>query len=333
MVKVGIFGAGFAGSHHALAYRNCPDANLVAIVDIDPERASQLAAKFGCDWGPDPGKILADPAIDIVDICLPTPSHKDHAISAFSAGKHVIIEKPLALTLAEADAILASADTARKFLMVGHVLRFWPEYVAVRQKLLSGEVGKPIAASAIRLSNKPQWAEWFRDPRKTGGAVLDLMIHDLDMLNWLFGRPLEVSAIGIEEPNSGWNHIMAHIRYATVQAAVEGGNMMPKDFPFTAGIRVLCEGGVIEYQFRAGGASFDTGQPMSYAQWHTPGNPFQALPTKEGDPFQEEINYFIRCVHEGVPPSIVTPQDARLAIETALAVRESLETGKVVDLV
>jgi UDP-N-acetylglucosamine 3-dehydrogenase len=332
VVNIGIFGAGFAGSQHARGYRNHPEAKVVMVVDVSAERAQKLAGEVGSEWSTGPDQIFQNPTINLVDICLPTPYHRDYAVRAFAAGKHVVIEKPLALTLADADEILAAANASGKFLMVGHVLRFWPEYLAVRQKLLSGELGRPLAASALRLSNLPQWAEWFRDPQKTGGAVLDLMIHDVDMLNWLFGRPEWVSAVGIKEANGGWNHVSAQIHYDSVQAAVEASFLMPRDFPFTAGIRIVCEGGVLEYQFRAGGASFEAGQADSYAQCHAPGKPFQRLEVETADAFESEIAYFVKCVDKGVPPETVTPQAARLAVQTALAVRESLETGQIVSI-
>jgi len=332
LVNIGIIGAGFAGSQHAQGYRSLPGAKVVMVVDISPERAQILAVEIGSEWSSDPDQIFNNPTIQIVDICLPTPFHREYAVRAFAAGKHAIVEKPLALTVEDADEILAAALASGKFLMVGHVLRFWPEYLAVRQKLLSGELGKPLAVSAVRLSNLPQWAEWFRDPQKTGGAVLDLMIHDLDMCNWLFGEPEWVSAVGIQEANGGWNHVSALVSYDSVQASVESSFMMPKDFPFTAGIRILCEGGVLEYQFRAGGASFDAGQTVSYVQSHAPGKPFQSLAVETTDAFNSEIAYFVRCVENGVPPETVTPRAARLAVQTALAVRRSLETGQIVSV-
>ena len=250
---------------------------------------------------PIPRRSWATRTSNLVDICLPTPFHRTYAERAFAAGKHAVVEKPLALTLTDADAIIAAASAAGKYLMVGHVLRFWPEYLAVRDKLLSGELGQPIAATAQRLSNLPQWAEWFRDPQKTGGAVLDLMIHDLDMLNWLFGKPRRVSATGIKEPNGGWNHVTALISYDRVEAEAEASFLMPRDFPFTAGMRILCTGGVLEYQFRAGGASFEAGQAISYAQFHTPGSPSNAWRLRKPTLFRPNWNILLAVCKKALP--------------------------------
>jgi predicted dehydrogenase len=275
---------------------------------------------------------LDDPSIEVVDISLPTPLHPEFAIRALEAGKHVIIEKPLALTLPEADAILACARGTGKYLMVAHVIRFWPEYLAIQGLLKNGRLGKPLLATSYRLSNMPQWADWFRDPAAFGGAVHDLQIHDLDFMNLVFGKPLRVRAVGIKDDTGGWNHVVTQLEYASGRASVEAGCMMPQDYPFTAGLKVIFEKGVVEYHFRAGGASFEQGQPASYLVLHEPGCPNQPLHFEPGDGYTAELEYFIRCVQSGTPPTLVTPEDARLAVQTALASRASLETGEVVKI-
>jgi UDP-N-acetylglucosamine 3-dehydrogenase len=328
MIEVGVIGAGFAGAIHARAYAKVPDVHVAVVVDRNQERASSLAAEVRGREETDAEVLFRDPTITLVDVSVPTPSHPALAIRALEAGKHVVVEKPLALSLKEADSILAAAERSGRFLMVAHVLRFWPEYVAIRDVLQSGRLGRPMMATAHRLSNRPQWATWFRDPEATGGAVLDLQIHDLDMMNWLFGPPRRVSASGATGQDGGWDHVIAQIDYEAVRACVEASFMMPQDFPFTAGLRVTCEKGVIEYQFRAGGASFESGQPMRYLYIHEPGRPNQPVTFEAGDAFEREIACFVECVRTGKPPAIVTPADARLAVRTALAARTSLEIGQ-----
>lgn len=332
MIEVGIIGAGFMGKVHAQAYAKIPEVNVAFVVARTKEHAQSLAVQIGAKAETDIEAVLRDPAIDLVDLSVPTPLHKEFAVRTFEAGKHVVIEKPLALSLPEADAIIEAAERSGKFLMVAHVLRFWPEYLAILALVQSEELGKPLLATAQRLSNMPQWATWFRDPEATGGAVLDLHIHDLDMMNWLFGQPKDVFATGIQGETGGWDHVLTSINYETVRTSIEASSMMPLDFPFTTGLRITCERGVIEYSFRAGGASFESGEPTHSLLVHKPGTPYQPLPFDERDAFENELAYFVNCVRSGKPPSIVTPEDARLALQTSLAARESLETGKVVSL-
>jgi UDP-N-acetylglucosamine 3-dehydrogenase len=329
MTRVGLFGAGFMGATHGHAYAAIPGVELV-VVDQDLKRAESLAAEVGGKASSDPNVIYGDPSIDAVDVTLPTPFHPEFAIRALQSGKHVIIEKPLALTLDEVDSIISAAKKSGKFMMVAHVIRFWPEYIAVQQVLKSGRLGRPLLATSYRMSNMPQWANWFRDPAAFGGAVLDLQIHDLDFMNLMFGVPQSVSAIGLKDDTGGWNHVVTQIKYPSGLASVEAGSMMPLDYPFTAGLKVMCEKGVIEFHFRAGGASFEQGQPVSYLVVHEPGHPSQPLAFEPGDGYLNELTYFIQCVKSGTPPARVTPADARLAVQTALASRASLERGEAV---
>lgn len=332
MINIGLIGAGFIGLIHANAYTKLPDANLAVIADQDKSRAETLSSKIGCRAESDAEVIFLDPDISLVDVSLPTPLHPEFAIRALESGKHVIVEKPLALSLSEVDTILEAAKQSGKFLMVAHVLRFWPEYLAIRGVLQSKRLGKPLLATAHRLSNIPQWSTWFRDPKATGGTVLDLQIHDLDMMNWLFGRPRYVFSNGVRGETGDWDHVITQIYYEGVHASIEASFMMPKDFPFTAGMRILCQKGVVEYQFRAGGASFESGQPLHYLYVHEPERPNQPLSFEAGDAFEREIAYFVNCVRTGHPPLVVTPADARLAVLTSLTARESLKTGQMINL-
>jgi predicted dehydrogenase len=330
MLRIGLLGAGFMGATHARAYAQIPGTQVAAILDQDSAKASALAQEVDSRVEPDPEKILGDPTIEVIDITLPTPFHTDYVIRALQAGKHVIVEKPLALTVPEADAILEAAGRSPRFLMVAHVIRFWPEYEALHTLIQSGRLGKPRLATAYRLSNMPQWANWFRDPKKFGGAVLDLQIHDLDFMNLLFGTPRKISAIGMQDETRGWNHVITQLEYAAGQASVEASCSLPLDFPFTAGVRVVCEGGTLEYHFRSGGASFEQGQPTSYLLLHEPGRPNQAIPCPAGDGYVRELTYFSQCIQTGTPPTRITPAEARLAVQTALLSRTALEKGEAV---
>lgn len=327
MIRVGILGAGFMGKTHAAAYARIPGVEVAAVVDGDLARAKQLVTEVGGEAGNDLASLYTQPEIDVIDVCLPTPLHPQIAINSMQANKHVIMEKPMALSLPEADAMLDAARASGNYLMVAHVIRFWPEYIAIQELVQSGRIGKPRLATAYRLSNMPQWADWFRDPQAFGGAVLDLHIHDLDFMNLLFGRPVSATAIGMKHETGAWNHVVSQITYEAGSASVEASCMLPQDFPFTAGLRLVCESGVVEYHFRAGGASFEQGRPASYLLLHEDGRPSQPITFEAGDGYYNELAYFIDCIKTGKPPSRVTPGDARLAVQTALACRQSLEEG------
>ena len=165
MIRVGIIGLGAMGRLHFQSWKTCPGAQIGAISARDPKLRAG-------DWG---GKefnlgdqsaervdlsgitpyeraedLIADPAIDAVDICTSTPQHAPLAIAALRAGKHVLCEKPMALTLAECDAMQAAADESGKILMIAHCLRFWPHYLKAASIIKSGEFGRPLYARASR---------------------------------------------------------------------------------------------------------------------------------------------------------------------------------------
>ena len=138
------------------------------------------------------------PEVDVVDICLPTDLHADFAVRALQMGKHVVCEKPMAISLAEADRMIEAARKSGRRLMIAHCIRFWPEYVELRRLVESGELGHLLSLSLTRYSPFPSWGSdnWLADERRAGGAALDLHIHDTDFAAYLMGRaPDEMASL------------------------------------------------------------------------------------------------------------------------------------------
>jgi UDP-N-acetylglucosamine 3-dehydrogenase len=329
-MKVGVLGSGFMGGTHARAYARIKGVEVAAVSSLQLDKAQKLAAEVGAKATTDNWAIINDPSIDAISNTLPTHLHAEATIAALNAGKHVLLEKPFALTAAGCDGMIAAQSGSGKILQVAHVVRFWSEYVSLVDFVRSGKLGQPISAVATRLSQLPGWADWFLNPAWSGGAVLDLCVHDFDVLNWIFGTPKSAFARGRELKLGLWNHVHATIDYGAAEGFVEGSEFMPEGFPFTAALRVLCEGGVVEYTFRAGGVSVEMGGVNSLVVYE-PGKNY-ALQAKPGDAYQNQTEYFIACVRTGVLPTIGTPAQAQLAVLTSEAARRSLETGSVVTL-
>ncbi len=332
MIKIGILGAGFMGSTHARGYAKLPDVKIGAIFSRSAEKAAVLAEEVGASPTTDMESLVKDPQIDVIDVSIPTPWHKEYTLKAFAAGKHVLCEKPMALTVEDAETMAEAAERAGVILMIGHVLRFWPEYVALHDFVQSGKLGKALAATASRLSTRPTWAEWFTHPEQTGGAVLDLMVHDADMLNWLFGQPKAVYARGQRGQPGGWDHVLMLADYDFGKGFVESSVLMPAEYPFTMTLAVLCEKGSVEFNFRAAGTGVETGVPEgTKLTVYEAGKASYPIPAEEGDAYEREVAYFIECVRAGKKPEVVTPEDGVWAVRVCLAARESMETGKVVN--
>jgi predicted dehydrogenase len=330
MLRVGVLGAGFMGGTHARAYAALPDVEIGGIYAPSPDRAAPLADELGTRWTDDLAGLLDDPTIDAIDICLPTPEHRATTEAAIEAGKHVLLEKPLALTEDDATALVVRAAASDRIVMIAHVLRFWPEYVELQRRVASGEFGRPRSGLATRRQPFPAWSALFARSDLTGGAVVDMMIHDVDALNWIFGRPVAVTARGERNPRSGgWDQVQMLIDYDDgASALVDGGMMMPESYPFSSQLDVLCERGALEYHFRAGGRSVEMGAGVNdLTLYPNDGDPVRLTPEQQ-DPYTAEISYFVDCVRGGRPAERATPDDALLALRVALAARASLDRGE-----
>jgi predicted dehydrogenase len=329
-MRIGILGSGFMGTTHARAFAKIPGVSVVAVSSRQLQRAEKLAGEVGARGTTEDRSIIEDPSIEAISNTLPTHLHPDTTIAALRAGKHVLLEKPFALTASDCDGMIAAADQTGRTLMVAHVVRFWGEYVSLVEFVHAGKLGKPLSAVATRLSQLPGWADSFLNPDWSGGAVLDLCVHDFDALNWLFGAPRSIYALGRELKPGLWNDVHALIDYGNVNATVDGSEFMPEGYPFTAGLKVLCEKGVVEFIFRAGGVSVEMGGGASLIV-HEAGKTYP-LPPKPGDPYENQAAYFVDCIRNGVEPKLGTPKQARLAVQVADAARQSLENRALIAL-
>jgi predicted dehydrogenase len=328
MTGVALLGAGFMARTHADAYALLGDRAQVRVVcALAASAAEPLAERLGAEVTDDWQAAIAAPGVDAVDVCLPTPLHRAVAEHALAAGRHLLLEKPVALTLQDADAIGAAAEASGRVLMVGHVLRFLAEVAELRRVLGTGELGRPLAATALRLSPPPGWNDWMLDPARSGGAPVDLMIHDFDVLNALLGPPRSVYA----RAAAGDGHVVALVQHEGGEATVEGSHVMPGSFPFTAGLRVLCEGGVLDHRFEAlpdeEGGNIGGGV-SSVLRVHPVEGEVREY-TSAGDPWLAEIEHFLACVGDGEQPRDGTFAQARAALAVGLATRRSVASGRV----
>jgi predicted dehydrogenase len=208
-------------------------------------------------------------------------------------------------------------------LMVGHVLRYMPEIVELRRLLAAGDFGKPLAATAIRLSAPPDWNDWMTDPAKSGGVLVDMMIHDFDVLNALLGPARRVRASAV----AGGRHVQVQLEHDGAPAAVEGSHAMPASYPFTAGLRVLCERGVLEHRFVAG-AGDEVDEAMQSTLGIHPADGEVGRYHAEVDPWGAQIAHFLDCVQRGEEPRDGSFAQARAALAVALAARRAAESGE-----
>ena len=327
MLKVGIVGSGFMGQTHADAYAKTEGVEIAGFVDLAKERREELAHKYKASAFDTLDQLLdaADP--DIIDICLPTNLNAAFVEGAAKAGKAILVEKPIALNLEDADRIISVARENKVKIMVAHVLRFWPRYVHIRELILSKEIGDVISVDAVRVCTTPEFTDWYRMREVGGGAVINLLIHDLDFCNWLFGSPQQVYAAGTKSSYGSLDDVACVISYeGGIQAAIKGSFMMPRTFPFTMQFFALGDRGCIEFDFRAGENLEDRENAIDRMVLFK-NNEYFEIESDPKDAYLAEIEYFVKCVAEDRDPEIATLDDARAALALALACIESADTG------
>ncbi len=326
-MRIGVLGLGFMGSTHIKAMREVAGVELAAVYSSDERKlAGDLTGIQGNLGGPgehldfsnlrkyrEIEPLLSDPAIEAVDICLPTDLHEWAAVESLRAGKHVLVEKPLALDGIGADRMLAAARKAGRILMAAHVLRFFPEYIALREAMSGGNLGRLRFAMLRRRCAAPLWGGWLQDPERSGGGVFDLLIHDVDMCLHLFGKPRTVSASGCSDPATGVDCISAQLFYpegAVVE--ISGGWYAPGEYPFSMEYSVAFDGGSVEYS------------SMGHAPTLYPRKgSLQALPLSACDGYAAEIGYFAQCCREKRPPEQCLPAESALAVKLMLLMLDS----------
>lgn len=189
-MRVGLLGTGGIGAVHANQYAKCPDVELWAF-DLNAEKLRAFCERFQARPATSRDELLS--ACDAIDACLPTDAHLDAGLAAIAAGKALLMEKPLAATPPEAEQLVAAAARTGVPLMTAQVVRFFPEFRLIHDKVRSGAIGTPAVARTRRGGRLPMGeGGWFRDVARSGGVLLDLCIHDFDWLRWTLGEVTSV---------------------------------------------------------------------------------------------------------------------------------------------
>lgn len=335
MIKIAIIGAGHIGSVHAKAIDQIDEVKLVAVHDVLKTKAESFAEKNGCHWYTDINDMFDQEKIDAVAICTPTFLHAKMAEFAADKKKHIFCEKPLALSLTEADRMIEAVKMNNVKSMTGHILRFWPAYTKIKEIVDSGEIGKPLHGYCERLMTAPPWAEnaWNKNEKYSGGAALDIQIHDADYIIWLLGEPKIVKSEGAYSPAwGGWMHMGTTIQFAGgASALLQVGWGFPRDFPFTNTIRITCEKGTAEWMFRVGMDSWKNSE-KSFIRIYKFDGKSRDERISDDDQFLLEWRYFIDCLRSGKGIYNSSFEDGRKALELVLASVKSVREKSVVCL-
>lgn len=309
MLKVGLVGGGGISGAHIAAWKVMDEAELVALCDVRSERMDQYPEqRHYIDFD----EMLEKEELDIVDICLPTYLHADFAVKAMEQGIHVLCEKPLSLNSEDVDRVYSTAQRMHVNFMVAQVLRFWPEYMLIKELYDTHKYGRLLSGYMGRLNHTPGWSwdNWMKDQNRSGLVTFDLHIHDLDFIVYAFGKPENVKSNRVRRPEQDCVNVVYEFPdfYIETEAAWYAGA-----FPFSAKYR---------FQFEKAVVSFENGKCIIYED---NGNIVDLTVTSEGDTgsinlpksdaYTEEIRYFTKCVLEGVFPDKVKPEELIAVID------------------
>lgn len=334
-VRVGVVGLGMMGVTHLQAYREVADAEVVAICDADQERLngelrvwsnvenSEVALNLGdVRRYSDVNELLQQDDIDAIDVCLPTDLHVRFGVMVLEANKHLILEKPVARSAAEADPLVAAAGKSDKSVFIAQCIRFWPGWECVRQWVAEDRFGPLVSASVQRISAHPG-GPFYSNAERCGGALLDLHIHDVDFVQYAFGPPTAVTSQGVTTDTGSIDHVITRYHYDNDALVMAEGVWVPASkFEFSMSYRI---------SFRDATVAFHSGNGGVVTIYPKDGESSE----EKLDPamgYDRELAYFIKCLKEGVPPEHVTLADGINAVRIAEAEKQSMETGKTVSL-
>ncbi|MBT2393946.1 Gfo/Idh/MocA family oxidoreductase [Streptomyces sp. ISL-1] len=320
-LDVAVIGAGFIARTHVPAWIAL--GARIRIFSTD-DQAALLAEEFGLTEATSLEEALDWAAV--ADICTPTATHRDIALAAFEAGANVLCEKPLALTPGDAQEMAEAAHKAGRLLYPGHVVRFFPAYIRLRDAVTSGALGRVAVARFTRTGRYPTWSSWFADPALSGGIVTDQMLHDMDIARWLFGEVVSIHATQRGNLTAPGPAPKAPVATGSATLTHESGVISqvlgvwgPPATPFRYTFHVAGSNGTLTHDSLAHPSVRVTGAAGPEAS---------AVPTGDfgEDPFAAQIREFATAFHGGPAPR-VNALDGVAAVKIAAAARRSAATG------
>lgn len=327
-IKVGLIGIGGMGRTHFECYQKNPNAQIVAICDIDEKKLagdwSSTALNIdtgdagnvdlsGIEKYSDYNDLINDPNVQLVDICLPTKLHAEVSIAALKAGKDTFCEKPMAFTVEECQQVEAAQKESGKQLMIGHCLRYWPHYVKAKELIDSGEYGKVLYARFHRYGGTPWWSwnNWLATGEESGGPVLDMHIHDVDTALWWFGKPDSIEADGIIQNGAPWS-VDATWRYENGPLVYLHSAWDNNGGDFSYGFRVVLEKATLLHDPSSGVNN------IKIVKGDREGDRSEEVEVGDGFAYQLEIDDFIDCLQNNRKMERVTPQASQEAVAVSL---------------
>ena len=339
MINVGLCGFGSMAKGHAQTLQLHDGVKLVAIADTVEDNRKKAEEQYGVKTYCTGEELIDAGGLDAVFVVVPTYLHAPLAIRALEAGCHVFCEKPMALNTDLCQQMIDAADKSGKILMIGQVLRFWPEYVFLKNTIDSGEYGKLRSLTMQRLGDISRgWNNWYLDERRGGCQLFDRHVHDADAVQWMIGMPKEVYCFGVARDRftgGGIFHSVTEYRFdSDILVSAEGSADNDAHVPFTAAYHAVFEKAVVSFnstrtptlKVHKGGEAIVPELPKGIEDLKS------GMNITNAGPYFYEQAYFFDCMRKGVKPTTVTPQSAMETIRLVRAEGRSAMEHKAVIL-
>lgn len=343
MTGIGIIGVGFMGYTHFEAAKKLRGARVTAIATRNPKKLEGDWTGIQGNFGPPAGQVdlsdvacysdykelLADPSVDLVDVCLPTDMHAQVVSECLAAGKATLVEKPITIDLAEADAMVNSARDAGVPLLVGHVLPFFPEFAYAARAITSGEFGKLKAAHLRRVICQPDWSEGMSDFRKLGGWGIDLHIHDNHFISHVCGVPKAVFSRGLLQDDYV-NHVHSQYVFDDADLAVScvSGGIAAGGLEFAHGFELYLEKATIMFDAGTLAGEWTVNTPLRLITNDGVQTPELDTDGEWCSAFTAELQTAVDTLATGEAPRILSGELARDALRVCVAEAKSIATGE-----
>lgn len=314
------------GRMHSEVYGTLEGVDLVHACDKNPAAAEAIASAHGARTSASFADLLADPEVDVIDVCLPTDLHAEITVRALDGGKHVVCEKPMALDSEQADEMIDAARRSGKRLMIAHCIRFWPEYEILEKLVKDKSLGKLLSLNLTRYGAFPSWSSenWLADEKRSGGGALDMHIHDTDYALYLLGQPDDQVSHGTVD-DRGVSHIFTTLTFGETVVQAEGGWNLPSTAPFKMAFRAI---------FERGAAIFDAGPLTIYEEGKDPVVPeIKPMAAKAGGNISDlggyyyELKYYYDRLKSGEPLDRITPESSRDTLVVTLEEIRQVKEG------
>lgn len=323
-LKVGVVGCGGMGSGHLKnlkALESALDIRVSCVADVRPsclKKAREICPNIQCY---ETGRELIEQSdADWIHICLPTYLHAEHGILAMEAGKDVFIEKPVCLKPEDMDLLLQTAQKTGRKVMVGQVVRWFPEYRYLKQVYDSGKYGALKSIVMRRTGGRPAWSfeNWFMDMNRSGSVVMDLHIHDIDFLRYLIGEPDRVEARAAKFADGMPGQVLTILEYKDVFASVEGLWDISTTMPFSSYYRASFENATVEYDGLREQSKTVAVYPKegdifypcaAAAEEEQDKDSQEGINVKVSGPYYDEDYYFADCLIKGKEIEIATLEE------------------------